>query len=39
MTEEQLQEHCYPRPHPDRPGRAMVYNMPEKKNADRESVW
>ncbi|XP_061093910.1 RNA exonuclease 1 homolog [Conger conger] len=34
MTEEQLQEHCYPRPHPDRPGRAIVYNMPEKKNVD-----
>ena len=38
MTEEQLQEHCYPRPHPDHPGRAMVHNMPEKKNTDRESV-
>ncbi|XP_030640390.1 RNA exonuclease 1 homolog [Chanos chanos] len=34
MTEEQLQEHGYPRPHPDRPGRALIYNVPEKKNPD-----
>lgn len=34
MTEEQLQEHSYPRPHPDRPGRAVVHNVPEKKNFD-----
>nr|XP_023699548.1 RNA exonuclease 1 homolog isoform X2 [Paramormyrops kingsleyae] len=34
MTEEQLQEHGYPRPHPEHSGRAMVYNLPEKKNTD-----
>ncbi|KAJ8418963.1 hypothetical protein AAFF_G00004620 [Aldrovandia affinis] len=34
MTEEQLQEHSYPRPHPERSGRAIVYNVPEKKNVD-----
>ncbi|KPP72348.1 RNA exonuclease 1-like [Scleropages formosus] len=34
MTEDQLQEHGYPRPHPDRPGRAVVHNLPEKKNTD-----
>ncbi|XP_076860364.1 RNA exonuclease 1 homolog [Brachyhypopomus gauderio] len=34
LTEEQLQEHSYPRPHPDRLGHAMLYNVPEKKNVD-----
>ncbi|KAG9351244.1 hypothetical protein JZ751_025136 [Albula glossodonta] len=34
MTEEQLQEHGYPRPHPERSGRAIIYNAPEKKNVD-----
>ncbi|XP_036378227.1 RNA exonuclease 1 homolog [Megalops cyprinoides] len=34
MTEEQLQEHGYPRPHPERSGRAIVYNVPEKKSCD-----
>ncbi|XP_041695345.2 RNA exonuclease 1 homolog [Coregonus clupeaformis] len=34
MTEEQLQEHGYPRPHPERSGRAVVHNVPEKKNVD-----
>ena len=36
MTEEQLQEHSYPRPHPEGSGRALVHNVPEKKNTDRE---
>ncbi|KAM3876320.1 RNA exonuclease 1 homolog [Diretmus argenteus] len=31
MTEEQLQEHGYPRPNPETPGRAVIYNLPEKK--------
>ncbi|KAJ8278556.1 hypothetical protein GJAV_G00088870 [Gymnothorax javanicus] len=34
MSEEQLEEHGYPRPHPTRPGRAVVHNLPEKKNTD-----
>lgn len=37
MTEEQLQEHGYPRPNPEAAGRAVIYNQPEKKAvADRE---
>lgn len=35
MTEEQLQEHGYPRPHPEMSGHAVVHNLPEKKNTDR----
>uniref|UniRef100_A0A8C4FG76 REX1, RNA exonuclease 1 homolog n=1 Tax=Dicentrarchus labrax TaxID=13489 RepID=A0A8C4FG76_DICLA len=31
MTEEQLQEHGYPRINPDAPGKAIIYNLPEKK--------
>ncbi|XP_019953938.2 RNA exonuclease 1 homolog [Paralichthys olivaceus] len=31
MTEEQLQEHGYPRINPEAPGKAVVYNVPEKK--------
>lgn len=38
MTEEQLEEHSYPRPHPEIPGHAVVHNYPEKKNNDREFV-
>ncbi|XP_043103740.1 RNA exonuclease 1 homolog [Puntigrus tetrazona] len=34
MTEEQLQEHGYPRPHPEMSGHAVVCNLPEKKNND-----
>ncbi|XP_067270050.1 RNA exonuclease 1 homolog [Pseudorasbora parva] len=34
MTEEQLQEHGYPRPHPEMSGHACVHNLPEKKNND-----
>ncbi|MCJ8734680.1 hypothetical protein PDJAM_G00238070 [Pangasius djambal] len=34
LTEEQLQEHGYPRPHPERLGHAIIYNAPEKKNQD-----
>ncbi|KAM6963387.1 RNA exonuclease 1 homolog [Aplochiton taeniatus] len=34
MTEELLQEHCYPRPHPEISGHAVVYNVPEKKTTD-----
>uniref|UniRef100_A0A8C1TUV9 RNA exonuclease 1 homolog n=2 Tax=Cyprinus carpio TaxID=7962 RepID=A0A8C1TUV9_CYPCA len=34
MTEEQLQEHGYPRPHPEMSGQAVVHNLPEKKNND-----
>lgn len=39
MTEDQLQEHGYPRTNPEAPGRAILYNLPEKKPAsDRESA-
>ncbi|XP_062280609.1 RNA exonuclease 1 homolog isoform X1 [Scomber scombrus] len=31
MTEEQLQEHGYPRTNPEAPGKAIIYNLPEKK--------
>ncbi|KAG7514592.1 RNA exonuclease 1-like [Solea senegalensis] len=31
MTEEQLQEHGYPRVNPEAPGKALIYNLPEKK--------
>lgn len=31
MTEEQLQEHGYPRPNPEAAGKAVIYNQPEKK--------
>lgn len=31
MTEEQLQEHGYPRMNPEAPGKAMLFNLPEKK--------
>lgn len=34
MTEEQLQEHGYPQPHPEMSGHAVVHNLPEKKNND-----
>ncbi|KAI7798164.1 RNA exonuclease 1-like protein [Triplophysa rosa] len=34
MTEEQLQEHGYPQPHPEISGHAVVHNLPEKKNND-----
>ncbi|XP_066551290.1 RNA exonuclease 1 homolog [Amia ocellicauda] len=34
MTEEQLQEHGYPRPNPDKPSRALLYNTTEKKTTD-----
>ncbi|XP_042273553.1 RNA exonuclease 1 homolog isoform X1 [Thunnus maccoyii] len=31
MTDEQLQEHGYPRTNPEAPGKAIMYNLPEKK--------
>ncbi|XP_073333041.1 RNA exonuclease 1 homolog [Pagrus major] len=31
MTEEQLQEHGYPRSNPEAPGKAVIFNLPEKK--------
>uniref|UniRef100_A0A4W4EM25 Exonuclease domain-containing protein n=1 Tax=Electrophorus electricus TaxID=8005 RepID=A0A4W4EM25_ELEEL len=34
LSEEQLQEHGYPRPHPQRSGHAILVNVPEKKNND-----
>ncbi|KAI5610477.1 RNA exonuclease 1-like [Silurus asotus] len=34
LSEEQLQEHGYPRPHPERLGHAIIYNTPEKKPQD-----
>lgn len=38
MTEDQLQEHGYPRTSPEASGRAVIYNLPEKKPAsDREA--
>lgn len=37
MTEEQLQENGYPRANPDAAGKAIIFNLPEKKAiADRE---
>ncbi|XP_056893639.1 RNA exonuclease 1 homolog [Takifugu flavidus] len=33
MTEDQLQEHGYPRTSPEASGRAIIYNLPEKKPA------
>ncbi|KAM8873923.1 RNA exonuclease 1 homolog [Spinachia spinachia] len=33
MTEEQLQEHGYPRTNPEVAGKAVIYNLPEKKAA------
>ena len=37
MTEEQLQEHGYPRTNPEATGKAVIYNLPEKKAiADRK---
>lgn len=37
MTEEQLQEHGYPRPNPEVAGRAVIHNLPPKKaNTDGE---
>lgn len=39
MTEEQLQEHGYPRTNPEAAGKAIMYNLPEKKaNTDREKL-
>ncbi|XP_026098826.1 RNA exonuclease 1 homolog [Carassius auratus] len=35
MAEEQLLEHGYPGPHPEVSGHAVVHNLPEKKNNDR----
>ncbi|XP_048416128.1 RNA exonuclease 1 homolog isoform X2 [Stegostoma tigrinum] len=32
LTEEQLQENCYPRPHPEKPGVAVLYNQDVRKN-------
>ncbi|XP_066430594.1 RNA exonuclease 1 homolog isoform X2 [Eleutherodactylus coqui] len=34
LTPEELKEHGYPMPHPEKPGRAMVYNGEEGKNSD-----
>ncbi|XP_059197612.1 RNA exonuclease 1 homolog [Centropristis striata] len=31
MTDEQLQEHGYPRTNPEAPGKAVIHNLPEKK--------
>lgn len=37
MTDEQLQEHGYPQTNPEASGKAVIYNLPEKKAvADRE---
>lgn len=37
MTEEQFQEHGYPRPNPEAAGRAVIHNLPLKKaNTDGE---
>ena len=39
MTEEQLQEHGYPRTNPEASGKAIIYNLPEKKAiADRKQL-
>ncbi|XP_055514525.1 RNA exonuclease 1 homolog [Leucoraja erinacea] len=32
LTEDQLRENCYPRPHAEKPGVAVLYNQNEKKN-------
>uniref|UniRef100_A0A8C3J2Z6 RNA exonuclease 1 homolog n=1 Tax=Calidris pygmaea TaxID=425635 RepID=A0A8C3J2Z6_9CHAR len=34
MTEEQLKENGYPMPHPEKPGRAVLYTVEEKKTTD-----
>ncbi|NXG80054.1 REXO1 exonuclease, partial [Baryphthengus martii] len=34
MTEEQLKENGYPMPHPEKPGRAVLFNAEEKKTID-----
>ncbi|NXN97716.1 REXO1 exonuclease, partial [Rhinopomastus cyanomelas] len=34
MTEEQLKENGYPMPHPEKPGRAVLFTAEEKKTAD-----
>lgn len=34
MTEEQLKENGYPMPHPEKPGRAVLFTAEEKKSTD-----
>lgn len=39
MTEEQLKENGYPMPHPERPGRAVLFTAEEKKTIDCKLCW
>lgn len=39
MTEEQLKENGYPMPHPERPGRAVLFTGEEKKTIDCKLCW
>lgn len=39
MTEEQLKENGYPMPHPEKPGRAVLFTAEEKKTIDCKLCW
>lgn len=39
LTEDELKEHGYPLPCPERPGRAVVFAVEEKKLTDGELCW
>lgn len=39
MTEEQLKENGYPMPHPEKPGRAVLFTAEEKKTSDCKFCW
>lgn len=39
MTEEQLKENGYPMPHPEKPGRAVLFTAEEKKTTDCKLCW
>lgn len=39
MTEEQLKENGYPMPHPEKPGRAVLFTAEEKKTIDCKFCW
>lgn len=39
MTEEQLKENGYPMPHPEKPGRAILFTAEEKKTTDCKLCW
>lgn len=39
MSEEQLKENGYPMPHPEKPGRAVLFTAEEKKTTDCKLCW